>query len=74
MLWELKHQNSLTQSKIARIKIQLKGIKHVNKSSNKEENWRERERVITFFFFFFFFIGTTWNKWERDANKVKDNL
>ena len=54
MLWELKHQNSLTQSKIARIKIQLKGIKHVNKSSNKEENWRERERVITFFFFFFF--------------------
>ena len=73
MLWELKHQNSLTQSKIARIKIQLKGIKHVNKSSNKEENWRERERVITFFFSFFF-IGTTWNEWERDANKVKDNL
>ena len=70
MLWELKHQNSLTQSKIARIKIQLKGVKHINKSTNKEENWRERERVITFFFL----IGTTWNEWERDANKVKDNL
>ena len=53
MLWELKHQNSLTQSKIARIKIQLKGIKHVNKSSNKEENWRERESNHLFFFFFF---------------------